>query len=587
MATDVTTILKFEVTDAVESIAELRAQVKEYKAAVDGMTIGSQEWQDATEQLTEAQTNLRKATSASTSNIVKLDGSYDSLTKKLRQLKNEWRAATTQAERDALAPQIREINNQLKDMDATVGDYFRNVGNYTNSITAAFEKLGGSNSGAIGAAASGFANMLPIIGNVFNAAKGGIAGISAALSSTGLGGLLMGVVVLVTNLKTVIDSITGSTDALNDVMERTQRNLDGISAAEAMTEKTIERRIELMKAEGKNEKEILSYRRSLLTVQIKSAQQDLQFAKSQKVNDEQLQKYRDHIAELNEKLLDIDNSIQAYDISSQRALDAERVSRYNDKLAEQQRILAEIKSWDDALLEDETDLYGDAAQEQYVNFLTNGVNAEITARQTAAAETERINAEMAADAAKTAGDIAAANIEADNRQMESARMLADVKREVMMSSLYAAGDILGALADLADEDSERQKRLQIAQATINTIAGAAGAFATAAANPGGIPGMIIGAVNAAAVTATGIAQIAKIRKTDPTGRSTASPSFSAPAAVSAPSYNPQIQEVHTNINGHDQQQLNEMIANQKVQLVYSDVEDAARYVDVVAAESTF
>ena len=35
-----------------------------------------------------------------------------------------------------------EINNQLKEMDASVGVFSRNVGNYTNSIIAAFDKVG-------------------------------------------------------------------------------------------------------------------------------------------------------------------------------------------------------------------------------------------------------------------------------------------------------------------------------------------------------------------------------------------------------------------------------------------------------------
>lgn len=74
--------------------------------------------------------------------VQELDGSYNSLAKRLRELRKEWKSTNDEGQRNELAKQMVEINNQLKEMDASVGVFSRNVGNYTNSIIAAFDKVG-------------------------------------------------------------------------------------------------------------------------------------------------------------------------------------------------------------------------------------------------------------------------------------------------------------------------------------------------------------------------------------------------------------------------------------------------------------
>lgn len=71
-----------------------------------------------------------------------LDGSYNHLAKQLRELRKEWKSTNDESQRNEIGKQMVEINNQLKEMDASVGVFSRNVGNYTNSIIAAFDKVG-------------------------------------------------------------------------------------------------------------------------------------------------------------------------------------------------------------------------------------------------------------------------------------------------------------------------------------------------------------------------------------------------------------------------------------------------------------
>lgn len=74
--------------------------------------------------------------------VQELDGSYNSLAKRLRELRKEWKSTNDEGQRNELGKQMAEINNQLKEMDASVGVFSRNVGNYTNSIIDAFSKMG-------------------------------------------------------------------------------------------------------------------------------------------------------------------------------------------------------------------------------------------------------------------------------------------------------------------------------------------------------------------------------------------------------------------------------------------------------------
>lgn len=182
--------------------------------------------------------------------------------------------------------------------------------------------------------------------------------------------------------------------------------------------------------------------------------------------------------------------------------------------------------------------------------------------------------------------------ELDEQAMEDKRANAEKTVAVLGSVANATAGILETIADLYEQDDKSAKKnakkikaMRIATATIDTIAGAVGAFATAAANPGGIPGMIIGAANAATVTAAGIAQIAKIKKTDIGGSEAASPSVGA--AVSAPSVSQSVPEVRNITSASEEERLNKMAGEQRVVLVMSDLEAKQETTRVRVQESSF
>jgi hypothetical protein len=67
--------------------------------------------------------------------------SYVVLIAKLKQLRDAWKLAGEAGRKD-LAPQIQKIDKQLKDLDKTIGQHQRNVGNYGSAFSEAGVKIG-------------------------------------------------------------------------------------------------------------------------------------------------------------------------------------------------------------------------------------------------------------------------------------------------------------------------------------------------------------------------------------------------------------------------------------------------------------
>lgn len=150
------TILKVGTDEAVTSIGDLRENVKLLKKALNEVQVDSAEgWEEYQKTLKELEVNqtavrnAMNATSGTFEDVMKsargASTSYNSLVAQMKELKQAWRATTDVAERDRLGAKIGEINKQLKDLDASTGNFQRNVGNYeiaTNGLADKFGKWG-------------------------------------------------------------------------------------------------------------------------------------------------------------------------------------------------------------------------------------------------------------------------------------------------------------------------------------------------------------------------------------------------------------------------------------------------------------
>ena len=134
-------VIDIDTVNAIDSIKGLKDAIKTLREQLSECTFGSDEFKDTLETLTVAQDKLKNATKTSNET---LEGSYDSLVKKMADLKKAWRATADEADRAVLAEHIADINEQLKEMDASIGNYQRNVGNYASAFDDLSIKIEGS-----------------------------------------------------------------------------------------------------------------------------------------------------------------------------------------------------------------------------------------------------------------------------------------------------------------------------------------------------------------------------------------------------------------------------------------------------------
>ena len=157
-------IIRIDTGQAVKSVNDLRENIALLKKQIGDAEIGTQEYKDTLDQLKVSQNALKDAMYATGSTMEQVatdakglsvvfdennklinteNQSYNALVHTLAELKMQWRATTDESKRAEIGAQINQVNDRLKTMDASVGNYSRNVGNYTNSVVDAFSKMGG------------------------------------------------------------------------------------------------------------------------------------------------------------------------------------------------------------------------------------------------------------------------------------------------------------------------------------------------------------------------------------------------------------------------------------------------------------
>ena len=195
-----------ELTEAQNTLNDILRDsggLKEYKQYVDNLKGSllnldktSEEYKQKSIELTAAQEHLNEVMAIGKNNGEFLEGSYNYLSKQMSDLKKEWKATGDAAERARLGEQINSINNQLKDMDASVGVFSRNVGNYSQAYEEAFKTVIGSLDdvdGLLGEVAGNVNSLFPLIKQTTAAATAGLKGIKKAIATTGIGLLIVAV----------------------------------------------------------------------------------------------------------------------------------------------------------------------------------------------------------------------------------------------------------------------------------------------------------------------------------------------------------------------------------------------------------
>lgn len=648
------TILRVDTGEAVTSVQDLKDNIKALKDVVAQAEIGSEEYQKALNELRVNQNALKDAmyaTSASMEDVAKsatgASESYNSLVHRMAALKEEFRSTGDAARRMELGAQIKEVNDQLKEMDALQGNFQRNVGNYAGSLKEVIQDI----PSFAEPARKGLDNINKSMGLI---SKNPLMGIITLLFP-----LIMKITDGLKENKTVLDAIDKAMKALQpvfNVVTKTVETLAGwISKAVDWFVKLLDQNketfasivsgavgvgnailqylltpirtvVEAAKGLGNIFKDIFTGNWSKIKEDAETAFGGIKDAVSKGFDFKQNfaagkdagQKFVDGLLTMKPKAKDAGKAVGAsvregitdeldkmaddVDKAMDRVFaDWQKAEEERNKLAEaaDQRRLDSIARQEEVskrvngiMIEDAKDL----AEAQYQTQLEANEKRLAALRQFAQDALDRGDVDRYLEMEQQAADLSV-DIELDRAEREKAireQELAEMKKvqeqkiSAMQSVASATGNILGALADMMESSAEGDKKaankvkgLRIASATIDMLQGAVTAYSSAQTL--GVPlGPIVGAANAAAVTAMGIANIQKIRSTQVGGSgTTAAPTVSAPRVDVGPAQT-------TVIRGEgEEERLNRMAGPQRVYILQSDIEAAGHTSKVQVAESSF
>ena len=590
MAEETITILRVGTDEAVKSIADLRENVKILKKTLEETQVDTQEgwqkYQDTLEELKVNQNALKDAMYATTGTFEDVtqaatgaSESYNSLVHRMAALKEEFRSTGDAVRRADLGKQINSINQQLKEMDAMQGNFQRNVGNYRSVL-------------------SGLGDGLDAFRKGLGAATGGINGMkdaTEALAKSPMVATFSIIVSLVMKLadelkdnETAMAGIKKGLDALKPVMDFFSGIVQNI--AEYLAD-IISRVAQFVTNNGLFQKIIsgvMGVGNAILKFVVapfKGVIAAIKVFKEQGVKGlgNAARAFTDEM----QHGFSFKENFNAGQIAADTILDG--MSSRKKKAKDTGKKLAKdvtdglIDQLDDIL--DKVDKAWEKKQQDREKLHEKRQKEIADYNRKAAADFEK-EQEEEADAA------AEAWLDSYNKQIEAAKKTAEAKKALLEGVASATSDILGAIADLYETDEENSeknakkiKNLRIASATIDTISGAIGAFMQAAKNYPAPYGTILGAIQAAAVTAAGVAQIAKLKATKVSGNSdTPTPT---PAAVTAPTLTTRVSNVRSVTSASEEDRLNQMASDQRVYILASDIEASRNRIRTQVSESSF
>ena len=122
-----------------DSLNTLIKQIDELSKKLETLDKSSQEYKDILSILAKNQAKLSSAMKGVKKDADDAEGSYNALSKKMSSLRKEWKATNDEAKRQELGKQISTINTELKGLDASIGNFQRNVGSYEQAMNNVFK----------------------------------------------------------------------------------------------------------------------------------------------------------------------------------------------------------------------------------------------------------------------------------------------------------------------------------------------------------------------------------------------------------------------------------------------------------------
>lgn len=251
-------VISVDLGNTTTSLKEYKQHIDELRGSLLQLDEASAEYQEIAKEIKAEQDKLNEVMKVGKTVTDAADGSYNQLVQTMSELKKQWRATGDEAERAELGQQILNINNKLKDLDASTGNYQRNVGDYANAFEQAFGKCMEGISridGPLGELGGTVKQMIPVIKSINATALTGLSGIKKAIASTGIGLLVVAVGELVAHwedVKKAVGNLIGVQDSYTSAVEASKRAMEAFKEEVKAANKEIEFQDKLLMAQGVN-----------------------------------------------------------------------------------------------------------------------------------------------------------------------------------------------------------------------------------------------------------------------------------------------------------------------------------------------
>jgi hypothetical protein len=606
MADEIKKVISVDLGNTSTSLKDYKKHIDQLRGSLLQLDETSEEYAKISKEIKTEQDKLNEVMKVGKINTDAAEGSYNQLAQTMAELKKQWKATADEAERANLGKQILDINNQLKELDASTGNYQRNVGDYTNAFEQAFDKcLDGITKldGPIGELGGTVKNLIPVIKSINATAVAGLSGVKKAIASTGIGLLVIAVGELIAHWEDLTKIIGISSEDIQEFKTKaidTFKNIvsGAVGVGNAILNfilTPIKTTIEAFKGWGSIIGDIFSGNWSQIkedAVNTFNAIKDIgKKAISFRENYEQGREMADNmITVISERLKSPDNEEKAVESgktigkninsgleeeleNTEQIIDSKTQSildRLHKRNTDEIELLREKYEEEKALLEQ----YGlDTTQltEEFEANVEAVIDKRLEEERKAIIEQEKLEDELTA-----------------KKKAESDKQLA-LKRKEQQALLSSSIALFGALSDLAEEGSEEQKAFSIMQTVLNTLQSIMGIWA--GYSEMGPFGVAAAAVQTAAVVATGAATIAKMKSTTKetasSGASVSPPQISTPSMTTVNPLLDEQQDINRIEMSGIQGDSSKNMQNLRVYVVDQDIRDANYKASVVESNSTY
>lgn len=632
--------LKENVKVLKQSLDTLEIGTQEYQDTLDELKVNQNALKDA---MYATSTSMEDLTQAATG----ASESYNSLVHRMASLKEEFRATNDAVRRAELGQQIKAVNDQLKDLDALQGNFQRNVGNYAGSIKDAFGDMSKNvdvfkkSLGAVGGGLNGLKDgMEGISKSPFIATFGLLVSLALKLgdelkdNKTAMDAVKKAMAALqpvmdffsgiIENLASYLADIIGKVGSFissNGLIDKIIKGVMGvgnailqfviapfkgvIAAIKVFKEQGVKGIGDAAKAFGQEMKSGVSFKQNFqagqevadtLIAGAKSKKKEVKGAGKQLAKD-----VTDGFLEELDKIgEDIDKEMEALFAKIDKDIEEENkkaVKRAEERLKSLDKAYSHQLELNSILVEDEKER---ADKSYQIQEQANQKKLELLKKfmQDALGRND-LDAYLAFDQQRADLEVEIETNALKEKKrlreldLKDAKEKAKAQKDLLKGVASATSDILGTIADLYADDEENSeknankiKALRIAAATIDTISGAIGAFMQASETIPPPYGQIVGAASAAAVTAAGIAEIAKLKSTKVSGSANQT-NLSTSAVASPPTINTEFSPVRSVTSASEEERLNQMASKQRVYILADDIEASQNQIKTQVEESSF